>query len=718
MSEFSKKISLYDTIHDFWQYGLANDNIDYILDKKYINYFNKIFFNYLVKSYKFNIIESLNQGNLKFHTNDKYKNINTIPINNIESSILEKALLENKKYKKNTKLNDIKTYVPLIIDTQKKIIDSLNNSNKYIYCLNQEMIHDSGSKINYNDPKNFSFFIESPGQKRDYQNNILPGFFNVYFDGINEDTIKIVYYIGSISYINTEITLNKNAFNTIKSINNNIGNYINKNQIKYETANLTTLYNDFFNTRTIENGLKFYNNLNQEIDKQDLIKKYSFNLIIEYSKKRYGDQLQVLSCQKEIIYLNENNNKKYIVYNPYFVSIDKMAIAFAINNNVNCIYDKSTDIATDYEIYTFNTPSIKEIPIPIQISPTIKKGGNKIDKIIPNINDFINDPYVLLDIAFPYNYKLFLNFPYYPVFTTKTQLRTLENDKILFMDEIYSKYDIFIYNNGILIYSLNNNIYWKNINEEEFNIVKEGINRKIIQRILKTQNIINTNIDNRILLYTINNPFKNSNLNIFFYFLQDLLRFEIDSLMNIEIKEQYFNEYKINDNTLTLYLPHNVQIYFLINVFYTKLIHNNTINLNILLNIINNYNNNRDYNDEIKKYLSSIWLFYINLPNNYYSIEESSETINYTTNYTTYNNIIYEAYNKYNNFIKELNSKNTEERIKTYIENNITINSIYLLIDNFINHKSTNNKPPISKTYKSNIKVKGGKQKKTRKNKK
>jgi hypothetical protein len=334
-------------------------------------------------------------------------------------------------------------------------------------------------------------------------------------------------------------------------------------------------------------------------------------------------------------------------------------------------------------------------------------------KIIPNINDFINDPYVLIDIAFPYNYKLFLNFPYYPVFTTKTQLRTLENDKILFMNEIYSNYDIFIYNNSILIYSMNNNIYWKHINEEEYNTLKEGINDKTIQSILKTQNIINTNINDRILLYNINNPFQNNNLNNLFSFLQDLLRFEIDSLMNIELKEQYFNEYKINDNTLILYLPHNAQIYFLINAFYNKLIHNNTINLNILLTIINNYNT-MDYNNEIKKYLSSIWIFYNNLPNNFYTIEEITETIDYTK----YNNIIYEAYNKYNNFIKELDDKNIEERIQIYIKNNITINTIYILINKFINNRSNNNKLQIPKTYKSNLKIKGGKRKKTRKNKK
>jgi hypothetical protein len=290
------------------------------------------------------------------------------------------------------------------------------------------------------------------------------------------------------------------------------------------------------------------------------------------------------------------------------------------------------------------------------------------------ISPIINDPYTLIDIAFPHNYKLFLDFPYHPVFTTKTQLRTLENDKLLFMDEIYSKYDIFMYNNGILIYSMNNNIYWKNINEEDFIILKEGLNHNIIESILKTQNIINTNIENRIVLYNINNPFQHNN----FSFLQDLLRFEIDSLMNIEIKEQYFNKYKINDNTLTLYLPHNTQIYFLINTFYNKIIDNNTININILLTILNNYKNT-DYNDEIKKYLSSIWLFYVNLPNNFYTIEKSTETIDYTP----YKNIIYEAYGNYINFINELNNKNMEERIEIYIKNNITINNIYLLTNKF-----------------------------------
>ena len=714
MSDFSKKISLYDTIHDFWQYGLANDNINYIVSENYINYFNIIFFNYLVKSYGFNSIESLNQGNLKFHTNDKYKNDNTIPINNIESLILEKALLYNKKYKKNTRLDDIKTYVPLIIDTQKKIIDSLNNSNKYIYCLNQEMIHDSGNKINYNDPENFSFFLEIPGQKRDYKNNILPGFFNIQFNGIKDNIIKILYYIGNTVYINTEIQLNKNLFNTIKNIQNNISNYITNNEIKYETANLRIFYNNFLNNRIVENGIKFYNNLNQEIDKKELINKYSFNLIMEYSKKRYGDQLQVLSCQKKIIYLNENNNKKYIVTNPYFVSVDKMAISFAIINNVNCIYDKSNDTITDYEIYTFNNPIIEEIQIPIQTYPKNKKGGNKTEKTIPAINDLMNDPYILIDIAFPYNYKLFSNFPYYPVFTTKTQLRTLENDKILFMNEIYSNYDIFMYHNGILIYSINNNICWKNINEEEYTILKEGINEKIIHNILKTQNIINTNIHNRILLYSLDKPFKNNNLNKFFSFLQDLLRFEIDSLMNIEIKEQYFNEYKLKDNTLSLYLPHNTQIYFLIDTFYNKLILNNKLKLDILLTIINNYNN-MDYNDEIKKYLCSIRTFYLNLSNNIYTIEGYSENIEYIL----YNNIINQAYNKYNFFIKELENKNIEERIYLYVKNNLTINNIYTLINKFITTiPNINNTSKISKTYKQNIKVKGGKRKKTRKNKK
>ena len=714
MSDISKKISLYDSIHDFWKSGLANDNIDYILDKNYINYFNKIFFYYLVRSYKLPNLESLNQGNLKFHTNEKYKNKNTIPINNIESYMLELVLQNNKNYNKKTNLNEIKTYVPLVIDTQKKIIDNLDNSNKYIYCLNQEMIHDSGSKIVFDSPEQFIFYSEYKGQTRDYKTDILPGIFNIKFTGFNDNKTKILYYIGTNIYINIEISLNKNEFNTVKAIQKNIERIISNNTLLNKTDNLENSYKFFYNNKTIDNGINFYNNLNNEYNNNPIIIQYAFYLILEYSKKRYGDQLQVLSCQKDIIYLNEKNKKKYIIKNPYFVSIDKMAIAFAIINNVNCIYDKSTDTITNYEIYTFNKPIIQEIQMPIQTYPKNKKGGNKTKKIIPNINDLMNDPYILIDIAFPYNYKLFLNFPYYPIFSRKTQLRTLENDNILFTNEIYSKYDIFMYHNGILIYSINNNIYWKNINEEEYNILKEGINVKVIHNIFKTQSAINTNIDNRILLYSLNKPFLNLNLNRFFYFLQDLLRFEIDSLMSIEIKEQYFNEYKLNDNTLSLYLPHNTQIYFLIDTFYNKLIFNNKLNLDILLSIINNYNN-MDYNDEIKKYLSSIKMFYLNLPNNFYEIDELIEM----NEYKIYNNIINDAYYKYSYFIKELENKDMEERINLYIKKNLTINNIYTLINKFTNYKpNINNTLPITKTYRQNIKVKGGKRKKTRRDRK
>ncbi len=711
MNDFSKKISLYDSIHDFWSYGIANDNIDYISDNKYISYFNKIFFNYLVKSYELNNIESLNQGNLKFHTNEKYKNKNTIPIINIESSILEEVLKLNKNYTKKTNLNDIRTHVPLVIDTQKNIIDILDNSEKYLYCLNQEMIHDSGNKITYNSPKQFTFYNEVEGQKRNYMNNILPGFFNIYFNGFNDNKTNVIYYNGNTSYINAEIKLNKNEFNTVKTIVSNIETIINKNIISYKTKILENSYAIFYNNRSDYNGLNFYNILNNEIDKNQQLKNYAFKLVLEYNKKRYGDQLQVLSCKKEIIYLNESNNKTYVIKNSYFVSIDKMAIAFAILNNVNCIYDKSIDINTDYEIYTFSNPEvIKYIIQPQQIVKS-KKGGNRRMKTTYNIETIYDDPYILIDIAFPYNYKLFLNFKYYPVYTTKTQLRTLENDEILFMNEIYSKYDIFMYQDNILLYSIKDKIYWKEINNEELNILKGGNDIKSINNILNTSNVINTHIHNLIILYNIVPSFKHKNLNNFFLLLQDFLRFEIDSLINIEIKEQYFNQYKIKDNTLSLYLPHNTHIYFLIYTFYNNLLLNNELDINILLNIIIK-SDEIDYSEDIKKYLRTIRLFYLNLPNNIYTIGNVIEL----NDYTPYNNIINTSYKEYISFNTELKNKNLEERILVYINNNITINSVYKLINEYINYILLNNKSKkINHTYRQYISVKGGKRIKTRK---
>ncbi len=141
--------------------------------------------------------------------------------------------------------------------------------------------------------------------------------------------------------------------------------------------------------------------------------------------KRIGDQLQVLSCGRAIIY--KYRDQIFIVKNKIFVSIDRMAIAFAILNNISCIFcnrgivtlfpaldDNGNKKVNEVLYVTGNPPPDADAPTPGTVGVPIHQnlgqpvsgimiGGARANPELFNI-DFVRHPQMLFEL-FKYKYK-------------------------------------------------------------------------------------------------------------------------------------------------------------------------------------------------------------------------------------------------------------------------------------------------------------------------
>jgi hypothetical protein len=690
VNKLKYQICLYDSIHDFSKNLDIDDHVSYKNKKFY--YFKELIFNYLNQSLGFEDHYSLNQGRMVFHDRTVFKTDLTVPTSNIEDIVLFNTLNIKKNFIRTTDINKINYQMPLIIDTQSKLLKFLNDPNKYFLCINQELICDPGSKISYNDPKRFTLFIEKSGQKRLYKKNELPGYFDILMEGLeqtneNNQSTKINYFYNNNLIDKYNLTLNNHIkYNTVEIITNNILELININDIYYTDINISNAYNSFFKNKDINTGINFYktsNNIKNNINK---ISQYSFNIIKEFSKKRYGDQLQVLSCLKSIKYKNINNNKIYTVINPYFVSIDRMAIAFAIINNINCIYDiKDSD---NFEIYTFNKPTIIEDmnqtsdTLYKPITPILAKKGGFIDLLTED--KITNNPYNILNLVLPIYYDKILNFKANILRkNSKRFLRPIINDQYIFTDDLFDIYNIFIYNsqNDSILYYLDNKLYYKELNMDDMNKLLTSKNINDIKNIINTKIKFDLNFKKITNLYNKNNIHDDDILN-------NLFRHELKSNIDSEYRESYFENVYINENyndNIPIYLPLHLELYFIVNELY-----NPFTKIDI---------NNKELSDDIKEYLNNAKLSYSVI------INKNIENLNIN------NEIIIKSYNKYKLFfnnIKKIN--NNLDKIKLYILNNLHMNTyknIYYSLNNTPIKLTRTRKNNIN--FKKNITVKGGK---------
>lgn len=101
---------------------------------------------------------------------------------------------------------------------------------------------------------------------------------------------------------------------------------------------------------------------------------YISNIRRKLAQKRLGDQLQVLACKNDIKYV-DSKGQKWNVKNPIFVSIDRMAIAFAIAHGVSCIYSNASNLQM---FYGSNNTTMERIIAGGSEVEKVKTGGRYI----------------------------------------------------------------------------------------------------------------------------------------------------------------------------------------------------------------------------------------------------------------------------------------------------------------------------------------------------
>ena len=320
--------------------------------------------------------------------------------------------------------------------------------------------------------------------------------------------------------------------------------------------------------------------------------------------------------------------------------------------------------------------------------------------------------YILIDILYPENYEVLHDFIYEPRYKNgKTLLRPSTS---LFSNDIYDIFDIFLWKENNIFFSKDGYAYSKVITSDEYLILKEANDINKIKRILKQASQIKNNIDDLDMLIKSNIELSNTNLQKYYIILKDLFAFEVQALIEDEIKEAYYNEFRLADHTLPLYLPNNLKFYFFIKEINKLMLNNDThINIDKLMIFLKTYEKYYELNTNLERFCFSISFFYFNLSDTKYTIDDNI-IIDNEIELNKIKEIINNSYNNYNIFIDNYKKENTMKgKIKLFLENGLHINSFKDILSEFTYkfylEKNKGRKRKYNNiTRKENIKTKGG----------
>jgi hypothetical protein len=295
-------------------------------------------------------------------------------------------------------------------------------------------------------------------------------------------------------------------------------------------------------------------------------------------------------------------------------------------------------------------------------------------------DNIINNPYNIINLILPDFYEKILYFKCNIIRKDyKKILRTLYDNRYLFHNHYFNDYSIFIYNDNevSILYYINDSLYYKKLNINEKNILINinnlELNYKpdIIKECIKTDKMIKIDYDNILRIYNKKQEYKILNV---------LLQHELKCLLDSEYRESYFEKITLMDETIPIYLPIQLELYFIMNELFNRTnVNNTTKNANIDTKEINNF-------------LSNATTMYSILVN------DNIETLNIDSN------IINNAYIRYNDFLKE------EKDLDNYIDKinhhniyNLHMNSFRKIVDTITTNSF------INKTYKKTIKTRNSK---------
>ena len=306
------------------------------------------------------------------------RDINSIPINkdNIYEELCENLI----EYAVSDPIDTSKLYIPLVIDTQKKIIKIMRQNLKgYLskigniklaYCLNREMTNDAAGKHNVlekqnnnksdvTSPDGIQYLLDVDENKITYDNNDFFIGGSISFSKLEyKDHANVHKHMCEVEFINTKKTLTKKYSSIINDMSNS------KAHSRVDIDNCLTEYNDrliqiqtsnhqLTTQPTIPFNKDQYSSIIEGILDIDeaIFNEFKNNIYFYYARKRFGDQLQAQSCVK----INSNTARKYKIIGAndndaepeiniscaIFYSYDIIACAFAIIQGIPCIYEDS-----------------------------------------------------------------------------------------------------------------------------------------------------------------------------------------------------------------------------------------------------------------------------------------------------------------------------------------------------------------------------------------
>jgi len=353
---FLDLVSLFDSLHDFGRYGTV---YDYVTGPEgaYITH-RRTVFNHLRNSYATLVgvpnVSLLNsqlrwaEGGFYLRASIGKSDLEPTFYNYAQTRLRIRAPLQTTHA--NLTIANLRTEFNLpntsnfvfSIDTQKKFHDftnrvgPLNPAISFLQVVDSEKVCDPAGHAT-GDQHHIKLLRELEGQNRIYNNvngNNVNGVEQVTLQNFNQANFScnIRIDLSGSNGVLTPVTMNAGDrhINAKTTVNRQLHNYI---------ANFD---NGEGGNQNVRPSLGFYNNINYINPQVDNLLNHIRNIRRNLAQKRLGDQLQVLACRKVIQYTRDGVT--YRVQHPIFVSIDQMAIAYAIALGVNCIYSHGNDL--------------------------------------------------------------------------------------------------------------------------------------------------------------------------------------------------------------------------------------------------------------------------------------------------------------------------------------------------------------------------------------
>ena len=559
---FKELVSLFDSLHDFGTFGSVYDYVTKNKDREEYFTNRRTIFNHLRNGYPglqaspqistknsqlhcFDIGFHLKASLTKAKLEDAFFNY---AANNLISAANKSSLEE---FKTPAALKEkLHPDAPLVfsVDTQKKLfaIDGLNGWQTY----DREKKCDPAGHSDSN--KNGILILTELNDSKE----------RIY----NANGIKLATVSGtSVELASIKIDLEGSPGDVITMTGSGSSHKNNVSNVNKQLKTIITAGTSMPDNISKKPELTFYT----DVDYTAAASAYLWNVRRKLAQKRLGDQLQVLACKNGINYQDIVGNK-YKVTNPIFVSIDRMAIAFAIAHGVTCIYSNGSKL----QIFKGSKTTMEPIAA----------GGSKEIEKIKRGGRFIVEWEILTDQLHSSPANIMRLFMYniggaagmvarrnFSESVDKSEIISLDDESPIYKVRSYrtspdNPQKIIIDNDVenenplvFIVYGLNK---WKIVDggDQSYTLKKTGIN-DVVLRLQELHGLMRS----EVVMDTMDGGGKNK------YFLKTLAQYDLLTLCDEEQTRIWYDEFYTRDDGFTFHSP----TFYELNAFFQVLFEEN-----------------------------------------------------------------------------------------------------------------------------------------------